>query len=289
MNVLEPAPRRWDSTKVRPLNSLKIGDRTTVITEITQIKQDTANTPPKWVLYSLYDGASTIRAFGSSAELQVGDIIGADLEVREGKPFQNRPQFLYKLHSLKKLDQANPQLAPYLQKFEPHVVLRKSDLQQVEIGARVKLLTHLLMLHPKDNVKGGFQKVILADVEGEPISLWFPLEVAPTIEAIKPDEHILLRAYVKQVAQNKNARYLSFEHLLRGPEVYKDPLAQQYLDRQIHRYLGKVIEALKLKRQAGVGPQDNIASLLLSLQIVQQELDTPNPDSSGADLAHLLN
>jgi len=91
------------------------------------------------------------------------------------------------------------------------------------------------------------------------------------------------------VAQNKNARYLAFEHLVRGPEVYKDPLAQQYLDRQIHRYLGKVIEALKLKRQAGVGPQDDIASLLLSLQIVQQELDTPNPDSSGADLAHLLN
>ena len=75
---------------------LNAGDRETVVAEITQIKIDEKNTPPQWFLYYLFDGATTIRAFGKAPTgLEVGDIVMVDLGVRAGKPFNGKPQLNY--------------------------------------------------------------------------------------------------------------------------------------------------------------------------------------------------
>ena len=103
----------------RTFEDLSAGDRETIIAEITQIKIDEKNTPPQWFLYYLFDGTTTIRAFGKKPEgLGVGDIVKVDLSVKEGKPFNNKPQLNYRCHSIDKVDKNDKQFAQNLEKLK---------------------------------------------------------------------------------------------------------------------------------------------------------------------------
>ncbi len=266
---------RGVAKSIRPLMNLKIGDRAAIIAEVTQVKQDPAHIPPKWVLYNLYDG-TTIRAFGPVTGLKIGDEILADLEVQEGKPFQNQRQLVYKLRTLRKISKADLQFTPYLEKLALKSILRKSELQGVPSGTRVKLFTQVRDPNPKDGQKGKFRKVIITDAEGTPLSLWLPLEAAQELQSIQPNEYFLLKATVRTVSQNQSARYLAFESLLRGAEAYKDPLAQQFLTDRIKYYLHEAYALLKQKKEFSEGSQETIAALLLSLQGMIAEFDKPS-------------
>lgn len=243
---------------------LKVGDHVTTIAEITQIRYDEKNDPPDWILYYLYDGTSTIRVFRNEVEqFEVGDVAKIDLHVREGKPYNNTPQLAYRVNLLQKIDKKDSNYAKQLQNLRYREVLRKSDLQRLTDGARVKLFTKILSLHPTNGVKEKFQKILVVDVTNKPISLWFPKECFPLFECIEEDEYFVLKAIVKTVEQNQSARFLSFETFSQGKEAYNDPVARQFFEERIRHHSGELSTYLKLWQT--YAPEFNLDINVLSI------------------------
>ncbi|MFX1294253.1 MAG: hypothetical protein ACFFD2_05270 [Promethearchaeota archaeon] len=221
----------------RSFADLNAGDSTTLVVEITQIKQDEKKYPPQWFLYYLFDGTTSIRAFGKNPNgLKVGDIVIVDLSVRIGKIFKGKPQFNYRIHSMQKIEKERIGKSHFLDKLKYREILRKSDLQTLPDGTRIKIFTKLLNLYPINGDREKFQKIIVADVENRPISLWFKKEDFYLFEALKSEEYFILKATVKTIEQNTTARFLSFELLIRGEEIYKDTSARNFFEERIRHH-----------------------------------------------------
>ncbi|MHA1130024.1 MAG: hypothetical protein ACTSRC_09905 [Candidatus Helarchaeota archaeon] len=249
----------------KSFQDLTIGDRGEVIAEITQIRQDEKHHPPEWCLYYLFDGKIVIRAFGKvSSGLSKGDIVKVNFDVRKGKPFNGRPQLSYKIHKMEKVAKDEKIYGTIVKKLKYQEILRKSELATLPAGTRVKLLTKVLNLHPLNGEREKFQKILIADVENRPISLWLKKEKFEIFEALSDEEYFILKARVRTVSQNPVARFLSFEEILRGNEIYRDTAAKGFLDERIRYYTNKLIKYLDLWKK-NIDAADMGMELLISL------------------------
>jgi hypothetical protein len=252
----------------KSFTDLAIGERGEVVAEITRIQQDEKHKPPEWCLYYLFDGKTVIRAFGKvSSGLSEGDRVKVDFNVRKGKPYNGKPQLSYKIHKMENLDDAENNYRTLLKKLDYQEILRKRELVELSDGTRVKLFTKILNLHPVNGEREKNQKVLVADVENRPISLWFKKENFEIFEALSDEEFFVLKARVKTVEQNPAARYLTFEEIRRGDEIYRDLVAKSFLDERIRHYSKKLMNYIQLwkkkidKSDAGM---DILAPLLQS-------------------------
>ncbi|NVM54472.1 MAG: hypothetical protein HWN66_12280 [Candidatus Helarchaeota archaeon] len=252
---------------------LKLGDNITALAEITQIQHDEKNTPPAWVLFYLYDGTSTIRLFRNrNRNFEVGDVVIIDLDIREGKPFKNKPQLAYRANFMRKIDKSDPRYTSHLQNLRYKGILWKSDIQALPDGTRIKIFTRILNLHPNNGVKEKYQKVIIADLENKPISLWFPKECFPIFESIEEREYFVLKAIVKTIEHNMSARFLSFDTYIQGKDAYKDSIARQFFEEQISYYSQELNTYLKLWKTYVSKPNERIDMLLLMIGIFRRDM-----------------
>ncbi|MHA1650398.1 MAG: hypothetical protein ACTSYB_09395 [Candidatus Helarchaeota archaeon] len=243
---------------------LEIGDRETFVAQINQIKQDEKHSPPQWYLYYLFDGAKTIRAFGRAPnKINAGDFVIVDIAVKKGKPFNGKTQLTYKIISINKIEKENIRSSHLFKKFQYHEVMRKADLQTLSDGTRVKLFTKILNLHPMKGEKEKYQKILIADIEEKPISLWLKKEDFHLFEALNDDEYIILKAVVKNTDYSPTARFLSFENFIRGEEIYDDPIAQHFIEEKIKSHCQQLLTYTNLWKTYIA--QSNLGIELLSL------------------------
>jgi len=247
--------------------NLKVGDHITATAEITQIKYDHKNDPPAWVLYYLYDGTSTIRVFRNRIlPFQVGDFVKIDLDVLTGKPYKNKPQLSYRAIYMRRIGKEDPRYNDIARNLEYKGILRKSDLQDYPEGTRIKLFTKVLDLTPTNGKKEKNQKILVADVENKPISLWFPKECLSLFKSLEPDEYFVLKAIIKKVEQNQTLHYLSFETFIQGKEAYMDTVARQFVEERIRYYSQELARYLQLWKTHVAIPNESIDLLTLIIQ-----------------------
>lgn len=244
---MELAPPKEQEELVTTFANLKTGQRINTVAEITQIRYDEKNDPPTWVLYYLYDGTMTIRVFQNRIlPFQVGDVIKVDITVSEGRPYKNKPQLAYRAVFMRQIRKEEPHYQKLTKHLQYKAILRKADMQELLEGTRIKFFTHVLDLNPANGNKEKFKKILVADVENKPISLWFPKECLPLFKSLEKEELFILKATVKRVEQNPAARYLVFETFAQGKEAYSDPVAQLFFEERIRYYSQELTSYLEL-------------------------------------------
>ncbi|HUY01136.1 MAG TPA: hypothetical protein VMV49_16370 [Candidatus Deferrimicrobium sp.] len=255
-----------DKIPRKAFTELNIGDHITSITEITQIKYDEKNNPPQWVLYYLFDSTFTIRVFWKPSQLQVGDAVLVELDVSQGKEYNDRPQFAYKVHNMEKIERTDERFIKYLHKFQYREIIRKVELKKLPDGSRVKLFTKVLNLFPNNGIKEKYQKILIADADNKPINLWFQKENFQIFEYLTRGEYFILKATVKTTEINEKARYLSFESLITAKDAYSDPIVKSFFGDRIKNHSHKLLYYLDSWKSHIAEPNENIDLLLLMLR-----------------------
>lgn len=264
---LAPPPKEDEKILPKSFANLKMGDHITALAEITQIKYDENSDPPTWVLYYLYDGTSTIRVFRNRIlPFKVGDFVKIDLDVLQGKPYKNKPQFNYRAIFMRRIETEDPRYTELLKNLEYKAILRKSELQEFPDETRIKIFTKITDLHPSNGEKDKYQKILITDIQNKPISLWLPKECLPLLEALEENEYFVLKATIKAVEQNPSLKYLSFESYIQGKDAYTDSVARLFFEERIYYHSKELDHHLRLwKTHVGL-PNQNIDLLILIIQ-----------------------
>ncbi|MHA1264422.1 MAG: hypothetical protein ACTSRS_04225 [Candidatus Helarchaeota archaeon] len=268
-----PAQTANQGLEAKHFSNLAPGDHITTLAEITQIRQDTKNKPPRWVLYYLYDGSAIIPIFqNKNLAFRVGDIVKIDLKVSEGKPYKDRPQLSFHAKIIEPIEKEDPKYQNALQKFAYNPILRKSELKNFPEGTRIKLFTKILDYYPPNGEKNKFQKILVADLDEKPISLWFPKECFPLFKTLTENEYFVLKSIIKVASSNNNARYLSFESFIQGKDAFIDPVAKQFFKTKVRFYSRQLLTALQNWKQSEAPSSDMLDLLFLTLKTFCREM-----------------
>ncbi|MHA1785898.1 MAG: hypothetical protein ACTSVE_11960 [Candidatus Helarchaeota archaeon] len=250
-------------------SDIQVGDRVVAVAKIIDIKKDEKNEQPQWYLLSLFDGTRIIRIFTKDiASFKVNDIVKVDFSVKNGKPYNGRPQFAYELFSISKSDHV-PHI---LTKLEPKGILRKSELKELKDGQKIKLYTKVLTLSPKNGTRDKNQKILITDIENKPISLWLFKNHLKEFEELKKDEYFLLAATVKKVPQNENASFLVFDNLIKGKDANKDIVARAFFEERIRYYSQEMLRFLRLRKENFDDRGFNFEMLISMLELFRKEV-----------------
>jgi len=253
----------------KPFDKLAVGDKVLTHAKILNvIKTDQKHDVPRWYLINLFDGTASIRLFlNDMTGLNVGDVLKIEFTVKEGNPYNGRPQLAFNVHSVTRSDDIKITSV----KGEPRPssgvksILRRKEIQDCNDNQRIKIYTKIFTLSPKDGTREKNQKVLIADLENKAISVWIPKTDLRLLEAIKELEYFILKATVKKMKKYNGTAILSFDSVIRGEEARKDEVARLFLEERIKFYSRELLNCLTIIKSNFVSDNEHASKLIATL------------------------
>ena len=264
------------SSSNKEFKDLIVGDRVLANAKILNVlKKDEKHEVPRWFLISIFDGTATIRLFlNDMTGLNVGDTLKIEFTVREGKPYNGRPQLAFNVHSIRKSDEIDiPDV-----KVEPEPssdvksILRRKEIQDLNDNQRIKFYTRIITLKPKDGTREKNQKILVADLENKAISVWIPKTELRILEAIPEMEYFILKATVKKMKKYNGTAILSFNSIIRGEEARKDEVARIFLEERIDYYSKELLNCLNIVKTNFNTENESASKLNMVLKDFRKEI-----------------